>query len=413
MTNPFRLPLFVARRYLFSKKRVAAINIISAISVAGVAFGTAAFLCTLSVFNGFHDLIGSLYTAFDPEIEVVPTQGKTAAADDPLLVRMKADPAVEAASACFEDHALILFRGRPTIITLKGVDDNYDKVTGIRSILYGEGQYRLHNAGVEYGIPGIGLASSMGSINFGQLQICTLRDGERINVVNPSENFNVADIYASGVCFDVNQRKYDENYMLTSIDFARNLFERQDLITSLELKLKPSVDATRAKSRLAQIGGERFKVLDRIEQQAELYSVQAIEKLMAYLLLTFILLLACFNVIGSVSMLILDKQNDIVTLRHLGATRRLVFRVFHLEGCFIAFLGAILGLVLGLFLCWLQQEFGLIRLGGSEGNFIVDAYPVSVYASDIFLVLATVLVVGSLSIWYPVHFLVRRFWKEE
>lgn len=412
MSSPFRLPLFVARRYLFSKKRVAAIHVISAISVAGVAFGTAAFLCTLSVFNGFHDLIGSLYTAFDPEIRVVPARGKTAAADDPLLQKMRKDPDVQAASACFEDHALILFRGRPTIITLKGVDDDYDKVTGIRSILYGEGRYRLRHAGVEYGIPGIGLAGAMGSIDFGQIQICTLRDGERINVVNPSENFNVADIHASGVCFDVNQRKYDENYMLTSLPFAQTLFERQGLVTSLELKLRPGADPQRAKSRLAQTGGGRFKVMDRIEQQAEIYSVQAIEKLMAYLLLTFILLLACFNVVGSVSMLILDKQADIVTLRHLGATRRLVFRVFHLEGCLIALLGALLGLALGLFLCWLQQEYGLIRLGGSEGNFIVDAYPVSVYGSDVLLVLVTVLLVGSLSTWYPVRYLVRRFWRE-
>ena len=166
-----RLPLFMAFRYLFSRKRVGAINIISGISVAGVAFGTAALLCTLSVFNGFRDLIGSLYTTFDPPLEVVPTQGKFATADDPALLKMRQLKEVKAASFCLEDNALILFRGHPTVITLKGVDDNYDQVTGIRSILYGTGSYQLHRGTLNYGIPGIGLASTMGGIDYGTLQI--------------------------------------------------------------------------------------------------------------------------------------------------------------------------------------------------------------------------------------------------
>lgn len=403
-----RLPLFMALRYLFSRKRVGAANIISAISVLGVAFGTAALVCTLSVFNGFHDLIGGLFTTFDPQIMVQPAKGKFAAADDPVLTQMARLPEVEASSACLEDNALILFRGRPVVIMLKGVDSNYDKVTGIRSILYGNGAYRLHTADVNYGIPGIGLASAMGGVDFGTLQICAPRKGEQVNLLNPIESFNADDLTSTGICFDVNQRKYDENYMLCSLAFAQALFEQQGCITSFELKLKPSADTEAVKARLQALAGDRFKVLNRIEQQPDVFNVMKIEKLVAYLFLTFILLVACFNIVGSVSMLIIDKRTDMQTLRHLGASPHMVFRVFLYEGRCIALLGAVIGLAFGLLLCWLQQTFGLIRLGGSSGDFIIDAYPVSVHALDILVVALTVVAVGFVSVWFPVRYLVRR-----
>lgn len=402
-------PMFMARRYLFSRKKVGAINIISGISVLGVAFGTAALLCTLSVFNGFRDLIGTLYTAIDPQIQVQPAKGKSAPSDDAVLAGIARHGEVEAASFCYEDHALILFRGRPTVITLKGVDDQYDKVTGIRSILYGEGSYKLHNAGISYGIPGIGLAAQMRGIDFGTLQICAPRKGEKVNLVNPAESFNADDLVASGVCFDVNQRKYDENYMITSLDFTQNLFEKPGLITSLELKLKPGADLDAVKKELQKMAGDNYKVLDQIEQQEEIFKVMNIEKMMAYLFLTFILLVACFNIIGSVSMLIIDKRNDVETLRHLGASEHTIFRIFLYEGRFIALIGAVIGLLFGLLLCFLQQQFGLLKLGESSGNFIIDAYPVSIHAFDVLLVFVTVIVVGFVSVWYPVKYLSRRF----
>ena len=409
MKRNLALPLFMARRYLFSRKRVGAINIISAISVAGVAFGTAALLCTLSVFNGFRDLIGSLYTTFDPPIEVVPAKGKFAAADDPVLARIGAHPEVEAASACLEDNALILFRGRPVVINLKGVDDRFDAVTGIRSILYGNGSYKLHAPDVSYGIPGIGLASAMGGIDYGTIQICAPRKGEKVNLNNPGESFNADDLTSAGVCFDVRQRKYDENYMIAPLSFAQNLFEQPGCITGLELKLKPGADVQRVKAELREWAGDRYLVLDQIEQQQEVFNVMNIEKMMAYLFLTFILLVACFNIIGSVSMLIIDKRDDMQTLRHLGADDRLIFRIFLYEGRFIAVLGAVLGTLLGLTLCWLQQTFGFISLGSSDGSFIVQSYPVSIHPTDVVLVLATVIVVGFASVWYPVKFLSRKF----
>lgn len=403
-----RLPLFMALRYLFSRKRVGAINIISGISVLGVAFGTAALLCTLSVFNGFRDLIGSLYTAFDPPLMVVPTQGKFATTDDPSLLQMTRQPEVKAASFTLEDHALILFRGRPTVITLKGVDDNYDRVTGIRSILYGTGRYELHRGTLNYGIPGIGLASTMGGIDYGTLQICAPRKGERINLANPGESFNADDITSPRVCFDVNQRKYDENYFITSLAFAQGLFEQPGCITALELSLQPSANPDATKRKMQELAGQRFKVMDQLEQQQEVFNVMNIEKSMAYLFLTFILLVACFNIIGSVSMLIIDKRNDVETLRHLGASDRLIFRIFLYEGRIIALLGAAIGTVLGLSLCWAQQTFGLIKMGSDRSNFIIDAYPVSIHATDVLLVIATVIVVGFASVWWPVKHQTRK-----
>lgn len=409
MLNSWRLPLFFARRYLFSRKRVAAVNIISAISVAGVAFGTAALLCTLSVFSGFHDLIGSLFTAFDPQIEVVPAQGKFATTDDPLLAKMRQLPEVEASSFCLEDNALILFRGRPTVIMVKGVDDDFERVTGIRSILYGTGSYQLHRAGINYGIPGIGLASVMGGIDYGTLQICAPRRGERINLANPTESINADDVTSPKVCFDVQQRRYDENYLITSLAFAQNLFEQPSCITGLEVKLKAGASVESVKKQMQQIGGDRFKVLNQFEQQQEVFNVMNIEKLVTYVFLTFILLIACFNIIGSVSMLIIDKRADVNTLRHLGASDRLIFRIFLYEGRIIALLGSVIGTVLGLTLCWLQQEFGLIKLGGSANNFIIDAYPVSIHLLDVALVFITVIIVGFASVWYPVKYLSKRF----
>ena len=404
------LPFFVARRYLFSRKRISAINLVSAISVVGVAFGTAALLCTLSVFNGFHDLIGSLYTAFDPEVKIVTAKGKSFAANDPALEAVRRLPEVEAASASYTDNALILFRGNPQVITLKGVDDHFERVTGIRSILYPEnGTYQLESAGLSYGIPGIGLASMMGSVDYGSIQICAPTRGERINLANPAASFNAEDLYSSGVCFAVSQKQYDEAYMIAPLAFAQRLFEHEGTLTSLELKLKPSADPEQALRRIRQTLGSGFKALNRAEQQEDTFNVMNIEKTMAYFFLTFILLVACFNIVGTVSMLMIDKRADVVTLRSLGADEGLIFRIFLCEGSMISFLGAVAGTLLGLLICYLQQTFGLLSLGGSSGNFIIDAYPVSIHPSDVVIVFFTVLIVGFLAVLYPVKYLTRRF----
>lgn len=401
-------PLFVARRYLFSRKSHNAINLISAISVGGVALATMALVVTLSVFNGFRDLIGSLYTAFDPQLEVVPAAGKSVAADTPALDAVRRHPAVAVATATMEDQALLLFAGRPVVVTLKGVEDNYTACTGISDILYGSGRWELHAADLEYGVPGIGLAQQIGGVDYGRVQVCAPRRGERLNPANPGQNFTADELISPGVVFSVSQRKYDDNYLLTSLAFAQRLFDKPGRISALELKLRPEASVDRVKAELQRAVGSAFVVRDQAEQQEEVFAIMNIEKTIAYFFLTFIALVACFNIIGSVSMLIIEKRADAATLRCLGADRRLVVRVFLYEGRLITVLGAVLGLALGLALCWGQQMFGWVRLGGSEGSFIIDAYPVSVHWQDVLLVFATVVLVGFGSVWYPVHYLSRR-----
>ncbi len=208
--------------------------------------------------------------------------------------------------------------------------------------------------------------------------------------------------------FNVHQAKYDKSYIITSLGFARSLFEQQGMVSALELRLKPGSNIDAVKEQMRQIAGPKYRVEDRYEQQADTFRIMKIEKFIAYIFLTFILIVACFNIIGSLSMLIIDKKDDVNTLHNLGATDRQITRIFLFEGRLISALGAVLGIAAGLLLCWLQQAFGLIKLGSSSGNFVVDAYPVSVHPTDIVLVFVTVLVVGFVAVWYPVHYFAKR-----
>ena len=242
------------------------------------------------------------------------------------------------------------------------------------------------------------------------LEVYAPKRGAKINMANPASSFNSANLYSSGLVFAVNQQKYDASYILTSLSFARRLFQYDTEVSSVELKLKPDADVESVKAKIQQRLGDDFRVQNRYEQQADTFRIMEIEKLISYIFLTFILMIACFNVIGSLSMLIIDKRADVVTLRNLGADDKLITRIFLFEGRLISLIGAVVGVVLGLALCFIQLEFGVISLGGgaSAGNFVVDAYPVSVHAWDIVLVFITVLVVGFLSVWYPVHYLSKR-----
>ena len=410
----------MARRYLFSKKRHNAINIISIISVIGVALATTALVCTMSVFNGFQDLVSTLFTAFDPQLEVTPACGKFAKSNDPILEQIRKHPQVASATDCIEDNAMILVKGHPLVFQLKGVGDNYTESTDISDIIYVQegvhGQFKLHSGEKDYGTPGIGLASTLGSINFDNPQppeVYVPKKGKRIDIANPISSFNYGTLYASGVCFQVHQRKYDENYMLTSLKFAQRLFDQNGMISSLEICLKDGSTTSSVKKELRRLAGDRFVVRDRMEQQEDTFRIMNIEKMVAYLFLTFIVLVACFNIIGSVSMLIIDKREDVGTLRHLGANDRDISRVFLLEGRFIALLGAVIGVIVGVSLCYAQEYFGFIKIGNGDGNFIVEAYPVSVHLLDVLIVFITVCVVGFVSVWYPVRFLSKRLTSED
>ena len=403
-------PFYIARRYLFSKKSTHAINVISGVSVVGVAVATMALVVTLSVFNGFHDLVASLFTAFDPQLKVTPAVGKTAPADDPVLTRIRHLPEVEVATETVEDMALAIYGDRQAMVTIKGVDDNFDSLTHIREILVGEGEYELHAAGLNYGIPGIRLAEALGTgYRYDRpLKIYAPKRVGQLNMANPTDGFVEDELYSPGVLFSVKQAKYDKSYIVTSIGFARNLFGQQGMVSALELRLKPGTDFDAAKEKIRQMAGGKYTVKDRFEQQEDTFRIMKIEKLIAYIFLTFILAVACFNIIGSLSMLIIDKKADVATLRNLGASDKQIVRIFLFEGRMISAIGAVLGIAVGLLLCWLQQTYGLVGLGRSSGSFIIDAYPVSVHPEDVALIFVTVLAVGFIAVWYPVHYFARR-----
>ena len=407
-----RLPFYIARRYLFSKKSHNAINVISGVSVCGVALATLALVCTLSVFNGFQDLVKTMFTAFDPELKITSVAGKVFDAEDQRIIAIQSMPEVEVFSKSLEDNAMVQYKGRQAMVTIKGVEDNFNQLTAIDSILYGRGEPVLHDEVVDYAIPGIELISVLGTgIRFlDPLEVYAPKRGVKVNVANPSSGFQMDYLHSSGLTFAVNQQKYDASYILTSLDFARNLFQYGTEVSSIELKLCPDADVDEVKGKISKVLGGDFLVQDRYEQQMDTYRIMEVEKLISYLFLSFILLIACFNVIGSLSMLIIDKREDVSTLRNLGADNRLIFRIFLFEGCLISFSGALVGVVLGLVLCLAQQEFGIISLGSgdSAGAFVVDAYPVSVHLSDVVLILITVLGVGFLSVLYPVRYLSRR-----
>lgn len=404
-------PFLVARRYLFSKKSTHVINVISSISVIGVAVATMALVIVLSVFNGFHDLVATLFTSFDPQLKVVPVEGKTAPADDPILTQIRQLSQVDVATETVEDQALAVYQGRQAMVKIKGVDDNFAEMSHITDILYGDGTFSLHAANLQYGTLGIRLAQTLGvgAQWDGFLKIyAPKKEGQLVDMANPSDGFVADSLNSPGVLFAVKQSKYDKNYIVTSISFARNLFGQQGMVSDLEIRLKPGSNLDAVKEEMQQIAGSKYRVLDRFEQQEDTFKIMSIEKLMAYIFLTFILVVACFNIIGSLSMLIIDKKNDVVTLRNLGANDKQITRVFLFEGRMIAVIGAVIGIGLGLLLCLLQQQYGFVRLGDSEGSFIVDAYPVSVHYTDVAIIFFTVIAVGWLAVWYPVRALSKR-----
>ena len=395
---------YVARRYMFSKKSVGAINVISFISVAGVAVGTMALVIVLSVFNGFHDLVASLFTNFDPQIEVVPMKGKTINADAPELDRIRHLNFVDVATDVVEDQAIAVYGDRQRMVTVMGVDENFDQLTNISDILYGDGDFTLRVANLYFGVPGIRLAQDLGlgARWTDYLKIyAPVRRGQLTDLDTPTDGFVVDSLLSPGVVYAVNQNKYDRDRIITSIYFARQLFDQDGMLSSLQLRLKPGTDLSTAKREIKAAAGEKFRVLDRFEQQADTFRIMQIEKVLAYVFLTFILIVACFNIISSLSMLIIDKKNDINTLHNLGANDRQIQSIFLYEGRIISAVGALIGIGLGLALCGLQQAFGFVKMGESSGTFIVNAYPVSVHYWDVLVVFITVILIGWAASWIP------------
>ena len=405
-------PFYIARRYLFSKKSHNAINIISMVSVCGVVVATIALVCALSVLNGFVSLVSSMLSNFDPELKIVPRYGKVFDPTTAAMQEVKKLPGVALFSEVLQENAMICYGGRQTVATVKGVDDAFAKLTHIDSLLIDsrEGHFVLADEVVNYATIGVGLATQLGvRANFtNPLEIYAPKRDEKVNLSNPLSSLALEYAFVGGV-YATQQQMYDENFMLLPLSMVRDLFRYDKEVSAIELSVSPEADLNKVKKQIQSIIGDAYLVKDRYEQQEASFKMMQGEKWIIFLILCFILALALFNVIGSLSMLMIEKKNDVRTLRSMGANDRLIRNIFLFEGWMISGFGALIGISVSLIVCLLQQEFGLIKLGEASGSFIIDAYPVRVEAGDILIVLTTVLTIGFLAAWYPVHHLGKKW----
>jgi lipoprotein-releasing system permease protein len=368
------------------------------IAVVGVVVATMAMVIVMSVFNGFQGLVAELFTGFDPELRITPVAGNSIDLSSSRIKALADSKDVAVFTPVAEGQALVVAGDVQKVVMLKGVADNYTQQSDILNALYGDGEPELHLDVIEYCIPGLQLCNQLGLPIYFQrpLEVYAPKRGERVNMANPKSSFNRDELNASGLVFSVHQSKYDSEYILCSLGFAQRLFDLDGRVTGIEIKLAP----TGSREDIEALLGEGFCVKDRYEQQEDVFRIMQIEKLISYAFLCFIMLVACLNIMGSLSMLMIEKREDAKTLSALGSTQRQIRRIFALEGLMIIFGGAMTGMLLGLILCLLQQEFGFIRMGQSEGSFIIDAYPVVVRPGDLMLVLLTVVLLGFLSVMW-------------
>lgn len=402
-----RLSRKIAWRYLFSQKSHSAINAISIVSVCGVAITTLALVCTLSVYNGFTQLIGSLYSQIDPQIKITPLQGKTLDTEENAIRQIAEWPEVETFSPVIEENALCIYKERQRPVLVKGVPDNYTRLSHIQDIIT-SGSFLLNDGRIDYVTLGIGVASQLGVVANSPYPVELYAPNRlgRVNLANPSQSFNGRRIFVAST-FCSNQAIYDDQIVIVPLSVAREMFSYTREATAIELRLTPSADEQAIAQKLKSHLGDNYRVATRIEQN-EWYKWVQIEKWITFLILSFILMIATFNVIGALSMLIIDKKRDIDTLQNLGADDRLISKIFLAEGWLISAIGAGSGLILGVILCYLQQEYGLLKLGSSEGIFITDAYPVRLELFDTVAVTLVVLLMGFVTAWYPAKFLRKR-----
>ncbi|MBR3648399.1 MAG: ABC transporter permease [Paludibacteraceae bacterium] len=398
----------IAWRYLFSKKSHNAINIVSGVSAAGVMVATAALVCVLSVMNGFSKVVESMFSRFDAELRIEPVQGKYFRLDSPGMLAVQNIPDVRIFSPTVEETALVQYKDHQVPATLKGVSDRFQELTSIDSIIH-DGFYSVYDGAFERCVLGRGLAARIG-INphfVGGMKVYAPKRKGRVNLMRPDRSLNQAGTYIAGT-FAVDQLRYDDQLMIVSLDFARQLFEYdENEATAVELALAEGSNLRKVKKQISETLGADYLVLDRYEQQADFFRISKIEKVLTTLLLAFILLIATFNIIGSLSMLMIDKQDDSVTLRNMGATPEMLRRIFLTEGWLISALGAAIGLLIGLIVCLLQEHFGLLKLGNGT-DYVISAYPVEVQALDIVIVAVIVLAIGYLSAYIPTRQIVKQ-----
>jgi lipoprotein-releasing system permease protein len=366
-----------------------------------------ALVIVLSVFNGFDSVVKSLFNSFDPDLKISAVEGKTFASDPALNESIRSLPGVLALSEVLEENVLLLYGDKQHIATIKGVDDSFSKVSGLDSMIY-DGSMKLKDENRSYAVVGQGVAYSLRvGLNFiNPLFVYTIDRTSRVNMSQPEESIRRDFIFPSGI-FAIEQ-EYDSRYVVCPIEFVRKLLSYPGENTFLELKLDPAFPADQVQKEIEILVGDGYQVKNRQQQNELFYRVMKSEKWAIFLILTFILIIASFNIIGSLSMLIIDKKKDILTLRNMGADTRLISRIFLAEGWLISVIGSVIGIALGTTFSWIQQRFGIIKLSGS-GTFVIDAYPVQIEAPDIFLVWLTVLVIGWLAARYPVKQISRKY----
>ncbi|MCE1198196.1 MAG: FtsX-like permease family protein [Marinilabiliales bacterium] len=405
------LSFYIARRYLLSKKKTNLINLISAISVVGLAIGTMGLIIGLSGFNGFDSLIKSLFSSFDPEISITAAEGKNFNPNSPCFEKLRQLPGIANYAEIVEENALLRYNGRQVFATIKGVSDGYQHFSGIDSMIT-QGDFRLRDGSGEYAVMGEVIAYNL-TIGVHQqepVSIFVPKKG-RGNSTLPSESFNQKSIYPSGI-FSI-QQEIDAKYVIVPLSFARELFELPVNVTGIELKLRPRASVGKTKEAISGLLGSAFLVRDRYQQHDYLYKTMQSEKYVTYLILILILVIASFNIVGSLTMLILDKKHDIEILQSMGANHRTIRNIFLFEGWMISLSGAVIGSLAGLAICQLQIAYGIVKLSGTANTFIIDSYPMKILFPDILLVFCSVSLIGFLAAWYPVRYISGKLIRDE
>jgi len=404
----FNLPFHIAKRYLISKKSHNVINLVSAISIIGVAIGTMALIVVLSVFNGLEGLVKSLLNSFDPDLKIVATTGKVFSTNSFDIVTLLQHDQVVAYSQVLEENALLEYRDKQQIGKVKGVDEQYRNVTGIDTMLL-QGDYILTHGDYDFAIAGYGVAEQLSLMINSHTPIkAWIPKRGKLTDMNPQNAFLVKLVYPAAI-FSI-QAELDYEYTFVPLRFLKELLEYDTEISAIEIKLTEKLTESqkqRIEDEFQNKLGSNFDVLNRFEQHEFLYKVMKSEKWAIFLILSFILFIASFSIIASLTMLIIEKKEDIYTLQSIGADSNLISKIFLIEGWMISVFGAIIGLLFGVFLCWLQQTYGLIRFPGN-GTFVVNHYPVKVLLFDVLLTFITVSLLGFLIAWLPVRYIIKK-----
>ena len=397
-----KLPLFIAKRYLLSKKSHNLINILSAISIGGVTIGTMALIIVLTVFNGFESLVTKLFNSFNPDMLIEVKEGKTFDMKDFPLDKLINIKGVANYCEVVEENALLKYKDKQQIVTIKGVDNNFTKVSRLDSMIV-EGKYLLQKDSTIFGVFGLGIYNML-EVNLSEfatpVSVYIPKRGKNMSI-NPEESFNNEFIYPSGA-FSI-QQDFDTRFVIVPLRFARKLMDYKTEVTAVEVSLTKESNHDAIQKELKTMLGNKYTVKNRYQQQELLYKVMQSEKFAIYLILSFILFIAAFNIVGSLSMLIMEKKKDVSILKSMGAGDKLIKRIFMTEGLLISLSGAVIGLLLGAIICWIQMKFGVIPLEGGNGAFVVQSYPVEFRLMDFVWVFVIVFVIGYIAAWYPVR----------